>query len=185
MKASRDFQSARTRWLPLLGLFGLLFVTAPALSAQSAIAITVEDTHGNSVPNVKVIGRRVEKKGGEDEMLVGEVLSPSKNEGKTYTISGLPAGKYKFFACDPDLKFEPDYKEVKVGDKESKKLPLILQEQLTSQPVMDVKPGNQVCLVHEETGCSAIKIVDQSGAISYAGVRSHYHVEDADACKKN
>ena len=43
---------------------------------------TATDPSGAAVPNVKVIGRRVEKKKGEEETLVGEVLTLSKNEDK-------------------------------------------------------------------------------------------------------
>lgn len=187
MKDLRQFRMLRARWLWFGGLFGVLCLNAPVTSAQSSVTITVEDTHGNAVPNVKVMGRRVEKEKGKEETLALEVLTPSKSEGKTYTISGLAKGKYKFYACEPDLKFEPDYKEIGLGDGESKKFPLILQEQETTQPVddPDFTPGKKVCLVHEDTGCHVIKVIEPSGEIKYAGVRNHYHVEEPDACKKN
>lgn len=162
----------------------LLCVNVPAISAQSSVTITVEDTHGKAVPNVKVMGQRVEKKNGEEE-LVGEILTPSKSEGKTYTISGIQKGKYKFYACESDLNLEPDYKDVSLGDHDTKQFPLILQEQSTTLRVDDpsVKPASKVCLVHEETGCSAIKSVESNGDIKSAGVRNHYRVEEAGDCK--
>jgi len=184
MKNIRESQMRRARCLQYCGLFGLLCLNVPATLAQSSVTITVEDTHGKAVPDVKVMGRRVEKKGGE-ETLVGKVLNPSKSEGGKFTIDGLKKEKYKLYACDPDLKHEPDYKEISLGDNESKKFTLVLQEQLATQPVADMRPGSKVCLVHDETGCSAIRVLDQNGEISYTGVRNHYHLEEPDACKKD
>lgn len=187
MNDSRAFPLSRTRWLWCGGLLGLLCVNVPPTAAQSSLTITVEDTHGQAIANVKVMGRRVEKEKGKEETLVGEVLTPSKSDGKTFKVSGLAKGRYKFYACEPDLNNEPDYKEIHLGDNDSSRFALILQEQDTSQPIRepDLKPGSAVCLVHEETGCSAIKVIAPNGEITYGGVRSHYRVEKTDACKKD
>jgi len=192
MTESHEFRRVRARWLLYGGLLGLLWVNLPVMSAQSSVTVTVEDTHGKAVPNVKVIGRGVEKKKGEEETLVGEVLTLSKNEekksdGTTYRIRGLAKGKYKFYACEPDLNYEPDYKEISLGDSDARKFSLILPEQSTTLQIDDpsLKPASNVCLVHEETGCSAIKVIEPNGEIKSAGVRNHYRVEGPDACKSN
>jgi len=185
MKRTREFEALISRWLRYSGLLGVLYLSVPVAVAQSSVAVKVENTRGAAVNDVKVMARRLEKNQEAADSGGGQVRNLAKADDRKYTIDGLSKGKYRFYACDEDLTYEPDYKDISLGENESRKFTLVLQEQPASQPVSDVKAGEKVCLIHDETGCRTLKAVAPDGAVKYAGVQNHYHVEDADACKTN
>ncbi len=174
------------RWCVLVVGLGV-----PVAHGQSSVSVKVETTRGAMVPDVKVMAKKIEPQPRKkDKSKVAdnahaEVSEVPETETGKYVIERLKKGKYRFYACDDLLTYEPDFNDVDVGDNDAKKFTLVMQEQLTTQPVSGATAGSKVCLIHDETGCFAAKMVDRGGKITYRGVQDHYHVEDIQACKKD
>jgi len=159
-------------------LTAILGLSIPSARAQSSVAMRVETTRGGMVADVKVIAKHLDSKSKE----VIEMLEISEAAGK-YTAERLRKGLYEFIACDRGLKFEPDFNEIRLGENDSKRFTLVLGEQLITQPVVGISPGNKVCLIHTHTGCEATREIDGHGNIQYRGLQEHYHIEPQ-VCRK-
>jgi hypothetical protein len=168
-------------------LGAVLCLTIPA-QAQSSVTVKVETTKGAMISDVKVMAKHLDPKSTPESdpnsQMVIDVQEIPQTETAKYATERLRKGKYEFFACDDGLKYEPGYDFIQVGESDNKKMTLVLEEQLRTQPLVGVAAGSKVCLVHIHTECKATREVDSRGNIQYRGLQEHYHIEPQACTRK-
>lgn len=132
----------------------------PAHSQTASVSGTIDAQSGGNEPSslhgVKVVVR--------DPYTKKTIGQPLIVDAGKYTISSLRAGKYEIFACDSKLDYEPVIRAANLKEGSSPRRDIHLRDDAAIRVVPTDEKGNrpdpnvrQLCLVHKETGCKAIR----------------------------
>jgi hypothetical protein len=156
-------------WLVLSGYDA----QSQSTSLSGSIDARSPDSPHQTLHGVKLIVR--------DRRTKKVVGKPQVADQGNYSITFLSAGNYEIFACDSALRYEPGRRQAHLNNGGSSKKDLHLRNDYATVVAPRDDDGRkpdpnvrQLCLVHKETGCKAVR--PNTATISIPGPETEYEV---------